>query len=60
MAHVDLASGQKGGRSAADEIVIFDSCGSGVQDVAVAWAAYQAARASRTAQTFNLSGQPAR
>jgi alanine dehydrogenase len=56
----DLASGQKGGRSAADEIVIFDSCGSGVQDVAVAWAAYQAARASQTAQTFDLSGGTAR
>jgi alanine dehydrogenase len=59
--HADLAalaSGEKAGRSSADELVIFDSCGSGVQDVAVAWAAYQVARNSRLGGRFNLSGGP--
>jgi alanine dehydrogenase len=58
--HADLAalaSGQKSGRSTSDELVIFDSCGSGVQDVAVAWAAYQAARESAVGTRFNLSGR---
>jgi ornithine cyclodeaminase/alanine dehydrogenase-like protein (mu-crystallin family) len=53
----DLACGRKTGRNAPEELVIFDSCGSGVQDVAVAWGAYQAARTSRTGLTFNLSGR---
>jgi ornithine cyclodeaminase/alanine dehydrogenase len=39
----DLAIGRKAGRGAADELVIFDSTGSGVQDVALASAAYGAA-----------------
>jgi alanine dehydrogenase len=55
----DLASGQKTGRSAPEELVIFDSCGTGVQDVAVAWAAYQAAGRTRVGTTFNLSGRTA-
>jgi len=55
----DLASGRKTGRNSPEELVIFDSCGSGVQDVAVAWGAYQAARASQAGLTFNLSGRPA-
>jgi alanine dehydrogenase len=54
----DLASGQNTGRYSPQELVIFDSCGSGVQDVAVAWGAYQAARASRAGLPFNLSGRP--
>jgi ornithine cyclodeaminase/alanine dehydrogenase-like protein (mu-crystallin family) len=42
----ELAAGRKPGRTTAEELVIFDSCGSGVQDVAAAWAAYsEAARA---------------
>jgi ornithine cyclodeaminase/alanine dehydrogenase-like protein (mu-crystallin family) len=56
----DLASGRKTGRDAPEELVIFDSSGSGVQDVAVAWGAYQAARASGTGVTFNLSGRAER
>jgi alanine dehydrogenase len=54
----DLASGQKSARTTPDQLVIFDSSGSGVQDVAVAWAAYQAARTGRIGSTFNLSGRP--
>jgi alanine dehydrogenase len=53
-----LASGEKTGRSSAEELVIFDSCGSGVQDVAVAWGAYQVARNSRMGTRFDLSGRP--
>ncbi len=39
-----LASGQKKGRENDDEIVIFDSLGTGLQDVAAAEAAYRAAK----------------
>ena len=39
----ELAAGRKPGRTSAEELVIFDSCGSGVQDVAAAWAAYSEA-----------------
>ena len=35
-----------------------NSCGSGVQDVAVAWGAYQVARNSRMGGRFNLLGSP--
>jgi hypothetical protein len=36
------------GRSADEELVIFDSSGSGVQDVAAAWSACREARRHRT------------
>jgi len=52
----ELASGQKTGRNTSDELVIFDSTGSGVQDVAAAWGAYHAARTSGTGLAFNLTG----
>jgi alanine dehydrogenase len=52
----DLASGRKTGREAPEELVIFDSTGSGVQDIAVAWAMYCAARDSGRGIRFNLSG----
>lgn len=39
----DLAAGAKPGRTRDDEIVIFDSTGTGIQDVAAAAAAYEAA-----------------
>lgn len=38
----ELAAGAQPGRTSSDEIVIFDSTGTGVQDVAVAAAAYEA------------------
>jgi ornithine cyclodeaminase/alanine dehydrogenase-like protein (mu-crystallin family) len=56
----ELASGRKQGRLAADELVIFDSSGSGVQDVAAAWAAYQEAVRTGVGQRFDLSGNGAR
>lgn len=53
----ELASGRKQGRLAADELVIFDSSGSGVQDVAAAWAAYQEASRLGVGLRFDLSGE---
>jgi ornithine cyclodeaminase/alanine dehydrogenase-like protein (mu-crystallin family) len=52
----ELASGRKQGRLTADELVIFDSSGSGVQDVAAAWAAYQEAVRQGIGLQFDLSG----
>ena len=52
----ELAAGGKSGRENPDELVIFDSSGSGVQDVAAAWLAYQAASASGAGLRFDLSG----
>lgn len=43
----ELAAGARPGRTGDDEIVIFDSTGTGVQDVAAAVAAYEAVRAGQ-------------
>jgi ornithine cyclodeaminase/alanine dehydrogenase len=55
----ELASGRKQGRVSANELVIFDSSGSGVQDVAVAWAAYQEAARTGVGLRFDLFGNGA-
>jgi alanine dehydrogenase len=52
----ELAAGRKPGRMHEDELVIFDSSGSGVQDVAAAWAAYREARRSGIGGRFDLTG----
>jgi alanine dehydrogenase len=52
----DLAAGGKRGRITEDELVIFDSSGSGVQDVAAAWAAYREAARTGMGSRFSLSG----
>ena len=52
----DLASGGEIGRRTSDELVIFDSSGSGIQDVAAAWLAYELAHSSGAGTRFNLSG----
>jgi ornithine cyclodeaminase/alanine dehydrogenase-like protein (mu-crystallin family) len=52
----DLVAGSKLGRLSSDELVIFDSTGSGVQDVAAAWAAYREAARTHIGVRFNLSG----
>jgi alanine dehydrogenase len=52
----ELASGRKQGRLTADELVIFDSSGSGVQDVAAAWVAYLEAVRTGAGLRFDLSG----
>src|SRR5262245_25928434 len=57
--HADLANlakGQKIGRAADEEVVIFDSSGSGVQDVAAAWVAYREAKRTGVGARFDLSG----
>jgi alanine dehydrogenase len=57
--HADLAelvSGRKQGRFTDHELVIFDSSGTGVQDVAAAWAAYQEAVRTDVGLRFDLSG----
>jgi ornithine cyclodeaminase/alanine dehydrogenase-like protein (mu-crystallin family) len=55
----ELAANVKSGRQSDDELVIFDSTGSGVQDVAVAWVAYQRARDTQQVSTFDLIGSTA-
>jgi alanine dehydrogenase len=52
----DLAAGRKRGRMTEDELVIFDSSGSGVQDVAAAWLAYREGRRTGIGGRFDLSG----
>jgi ornithine cyclodeaminase/alanine dehydrogenase-like protein (mu-crystallin family) len=52
----ELAAGRKRGRMTEDELVIFDSSGSGVQDVAAAWVAYREARRTGIGGRFDLSG----
>ena len=52
----DLAKGHKIGRAADEDLVIFDSSGSGVQDVAAAWVAYREARRTGIGARFDLSG----
>ncbi len=52
----ELAAGRKRGRMREDELVIFDSSGSGVQDVAAAWVAYREARRTGIGGRFDLSG----
>jgi ornithine cyclodeaminase/alanine dehydrogenase-like protein (mu-crystallin family) len=52
----ELAAGRKRGRMTEDELVIFDSSGSGVQDVAAAWVAYRESRRTGIGGRFDLSG----
>ena len=52
----ELAAGRKRGRISDDELVIFDSSGSGVQDVAAAWVAYREGRRTGIGGRFDLSG----
>lgn len=52
----ELAAGRKRGRLSPEELVIFDTSGSGVQDVAAAWAAYREASASGLGLRFDLTG----
>jgi alanine dehydrogenase len=52
----DLAAGRKRGRMDKDEVVIFDSSGSGVQDVAAAWLAFREARRTGIGGRFDLAG----
>jgi ornithine cyclodeaminase/alanine dehydrogenase-like protein (mu-crystallin family) len=50
----DLVAGRKAGRTSSDEITIFDSTGTGLQDVAAAIAVYQRALDARAGLAFTL------
>lgn len=50
----DVIAGRKPGRRAADEITLFDSTGTALQDVAVATLAYERARAANRGRPFDL------
>src|SRR5262249_35109577 len=52
----DLAAGRKRGRMTEDELVIFDSSGSGVQDVAAALVAYCEGRRTGIGGRVDVSG----
>jgi len=52
----ELAAGRKPGRMSEEELVVFDSTGNGVQDVAAAWVAYREARRTGIGVRFDLSG----
>jgi alanine dehydrogenase len=52
----ELAAERKIGRESPEELVIFDSTGSGVQDVAVAWLAYRTALQTGRGIRIDFSG----
>jgi alanine dehydrogenase len=57
--HAELAeivSGQKPDRQSVEEIAIFDSTGTALQDVATAWMVYQRAITERVGITVDLGG----
>jgi len=51
----EVVAGRKSGRESADEIIVFDSTGTGLQDVAAAIAVYRRAIAERAGSTFALA-----
>ena len=51
----EIVAGQKPGRTRADEITVFDSTGTGLQDVAAAAAVYQQALAKGDGQRFTFN-----
>lgn len=54
-----VIAGMRPGRSTTDEVTIYDSTGTALQDVAAAALCYEKARASGTPKYFNLAGAPA-
>ena len=52
----DVVAGRRPGRTRADEIVVFDSSGTALQDVAAAIAVYEKARASGRGREVELNG----
>jgi ornithine cyclodeaminase/alanine dehydrogenase-like protein (mu-crystallin family) len=51
----ELVAGRRPGRTSADDIMIFDGCGVGIQDVAAAGRAYERARARNIGVRIALS-----
>jgi ornithine cyclodeaminase/alanine dehydrogenase-like protein (mu-crystallin family) len=52
----EIVAGSKPGRSADDEIFVFDSTGTALQDVAAAAVAYERALASHRGRELSLAG----
>jgi len=52
----EIIAGRKPGRTADDEIIVFDSTGTALQDVAAASAVYEAARQAGVGMMINLAG----
>jgi ornithine cyclodeaminase/alanine dehydrogenase-like protein (mu-crystallin family) len=55
----EVIAGRKPGRERPDEVIVFDSTGTGLQDVAAAIAVYQEATMEGTLPTFELAGAAA-
>jgi len=53
----EVIAGRKPGRVAADEIIVFDSTGTGLQDVAAAIAVYHRALQEKTGRGFNIADE---
>ena len=51
----EVVSGRKRGRASADEVVVFDSTGTGLQDVAAAIAVYRHALNAGAGTQFTFS-----
>lgn len=52
----EVVAGRKPGRERADEIIVFDSTGTGLQDAAAAIAVYRRAERQHAGPTFDFSG----
>jgi ornithine cyclodeaminase/alanine dehydrogenase-like protein (mu-crystallin family) len=52
----DVLTGDKSGRTSADEIIVFDSTGTALEDVAAAAAVYEKAEAAGRGVRFSFSG----
>jgi alanine dehydrogenase len=55
----EVVAGRKPGRTRPDEVIVFDSTGTGLQDVAAAIAVYEEADMNRALPTFALAGAAA-
>jgi len=55
----DVVSGRRPGRQGDNEIIVFDSTGTALQDVAAAYLVYQRALATGVGMSVDLAGSPA-
>jgi len=53
----EVVAGRKPGRVSADEIIVFDSTGTGLQDVAAAIAVYRRALEEKAGRSFSLAAE---
>jgi ornithine cyclodeaminase/alanine dehydrogenase-like protein (mu-crystallin family) len=54
----EVVAGLKPGRSSDDELFVFDSTGTALQDVAAAAAVFEGARKARRGRELSLAGHP--